>query len=127
MNYIDLFAGAGGLSEGFSQAHFESIAHVEMNSDAAYTLKTRACYRYLKDNNKLSIYYDYLRKRISRDELYSYVPDKVFEKIINEKISDNSIHDIFNRIDCIIAKVQKEMHLYSCNVRKTAEKCIWYQ
>ena len=37
MNYIDLFAGAGGLSEGFSQAHFESIAHVEMNSDAAYT------------------------------------------------------------------------------------------
>lgn len=58
----------------------------------------------MKDNNKLSIYYDYLRKRISRDELYSYVPDKVFEKIINEKISDNSIHDIFNRIDCIIAK-----------------------
>lgn len=41
MNYIDLFAGAGGLSEGFMQMGFNPVAHIEMNSDACNTIKTR--------------------------------------------------------------------------------------
>ena len=39
-NFIDLFAGAGGLSEGFIQAGFSPIAHVEMNPYAAQTLES---------------------------------------------------------------------------------------
>lgn len=31
LNYIDLFAGAGGLSEGFIREKFNPIAHVKMN------------------------------------------------------------------------------------------------
>jgi DNA (cytosine-5)-methyltransferase 1 len=36
MNFIDLFAGAGGLSEGFIKAGFSPIAHFEMNKFACY-------------------------------------------------------------------------------------------
>ena len=56
-NFIDLFAGAGGLSEGFVQAGFNPIAHVEMNPFAAQTLVTRSAYYYLKQSKQLDIYY----------------------------------------------------------------------
>lgn len=39
MNYIDLFAGAGGLSEGFRQNGFNPIAHVELDTSACLTLR----------------------------------------------------------------------------------------
>ncbi len=55
-NFIDLFAGAGGLSEVFFQAGFNPVAHVEMNPYAAQTLETRSCYYYLKELTKTGLY-----------------------------------------------------------------------
>ena len=49
LNYLDLFAGAGGLSEGFIRAGFNPIAHVEMDPAACFTLKTRMAYHSLKE------------------------------------------------------------------------------
>ncbi len=49
MNYIDLFAGGGGFSEGFVREGFIPVAHVEMNADAADTLKTRLAFHYLNE------------------------------------------------------------------------------
>lgn len=104
MNYIDLFAGAGGLSEGFSSVGFEPVAHIEMNSDAAYTLKTRACYYYLKENGQLNAYYNYEKGLITRDALYELVPDEVLESVINATISEGSINAIFERVDTLLQR-----------------------
>ena len=41
LTYIDLFAGAGGLSEGFIRQGFSPIAHVEMNKFACDTGHSR--------------------------------------------------------------------------------------
>ena len=56
MNFIDLFSGAGGLSEGFIREGFNPIAHVEIDKAACYTLKTRTAYHYLLNNNKFHHY-----------------------------------------------------------------------
>ena len=48
ITYLDLFAGAGGLSEGFASVGYQPIAHVEMDVNACNTLKTRECYYYLQ-------------------------------------------------------------------------------
>lgn len=68
LNYIDLFAGAGGLSEGFIQSGYRPVAHVEMNGYAAKTLETRIAYYYLKDNGELNSYYDYEKGKITRTQ-----------------------------------------------------------
>lgn len=95
---IDLFAGAGGLSEGFVQAGFVPIAHVEMDKDACNTLKTRSCYHYFHNNGQLDVYYAYLKGEITRDDLYKKVPKNVIDTVINVTISDDTINDTFIKI-----------------------------
>ncbi|MCR6642467.1 MAG: DNA cytosine methyltransferase [Sporocytophaga sp.] len=98
--YIDLFAGAGGLSEGFIRAGFEPVAHVEMDKAACNTLKTRAAYHYLKSSGKLGIYISYLKGKISRNELYSSIPAELLDKVINLAIgaeNNAAIHKCIER------------------------------
>ena len=61
---VDLFAGPGGLGEGFSSVEgdpFRIIVSAEMNSSARATLRLRAFYRLLKrrGGNALDSYYRY--------------------------------------------------------------------
>lgn len=99
MNFIDLFAGAGGLSEGFIRAGFTPVAHVEIDGAASYSLRTRAAYHFLKDNNREQQYLSYLRGEINRQELYSLVPDELLNSVINLGISEENNSEIFKRID----------------------------
>lgn len=103
MVYIDLFAGAGGLSEGFIRAGFDAIAHIEMNPDAINTIKTRLCYHYLSGNNQLNDYYDYLRGRITRENLYALVPQDILAAAMQYAMSEENIQEIFAKIDERIA------------------------
>lgn len=98
MNYIDLFAGAGGLSEGFIREGFNPIAHVEMNKEAADTLKTRLAFHYLNDNNKVSKYYSYLKSEITRDDLWNSIPQEHILSVINSEITKKTIESIFENI-----------------------------
>ncbi|MDD3402403.1 MAG: DNA cytosine methyltransferase [Hespellia sp.] len=51
-SFIDLFAGCGGLSEGFYQQGFKALAHIEINPTACKTLKTRMEYYGYEDPDK---------------------------------------------------------------------------
>ena len=99
LNYIDLFAGAAGLSEGFKQMKFNPVAHIEMDAEACLTIKTREAYHYLKEINKTDIYYDYIGGKVTRDFLYKHLPSEIAKRVINAEISDSSLKHIFKKIE----------------------------
>ncbi len=109
LRYIDLFAGAGGLSEGFMRAGYKPVAHVESDKAACYTLKTRAAYHWLNQRKRVSEYNDYLNQKISRDELYKKIPKKVLSSIIEEEIKSETVDSIFKRIDKLKGKHQVDL------------------
>ena len=77
---IDLFAGPGGLGEGFSGHSrngvnpFEIAISIEKDAFAHKTLTLRSFFRQFKDVPKE--YYQYLQNKISREELLKLYPDK---------------------------------------------------
>jgi DNA (cytosine-5)-methyltransferase 1 len=108
-NFIDLFAGAGGLSEGFIKAGFNPIAHVEMNKDACDTLRTRTAFHFLKEKNRISEYYQYLKGEITRKELWDKLPENLLNSVINSEISQQTLPLIFNKIDELINNVEIDL------------------
>ena len=78
---IDLFAGPGGLGEGFSslanengERRFALRVSVEKDPVAHRTLSLRALFRAFKKGKAPDCYYDYVRGKITREELFSH-PD----------------------------------------------------
>jgi len=107
--YIDLFAGAGGLSEGFIQAGYKPLAHVEMDRNACDTIKTRLAYHHLRKENKTEIYRKYLLNEISRDTLYRHIPESLLDTVINAEITSKTINEIFGRIDEVLGKKKPDV------------------
>ena len=99
INYIDLFAGAGGLSEGFFREGFTPVAHVEKDKAACLTLKTRIAKQYLENIEQLERYQEYLKGEISRSKLYGLIPEKKLDSVYNYEISDDNINELFTSID----------------------------
>lgn len=74
---IDLFAGPGGLGEGFEsfkgkggESTFKICLSIEKDAAAHRTLLTRSFYRQFSPGNAPDEYYKYLKGEISRDELF---------------------------------------------------------
>ena len=101
--FIDLFAGAGGLSEGFIQAGFTPVAHVEKEPWAAKTLQTRSIYHYCKKHRKLPLYRRYQRGEITWDELSEGVPEDVISQVICREMSSDSLPEIFEHVDQLMS------------------------
>jgi len=102
MRYIDLFAGAGGISEGFIREGFHPVAHVEMDKHASDTLTTRLTYHYLKQQKRLNLYYSYLKNEMPLDNLRKYIPEELKQSVINEEISKKTLDGIFSQIDSLL-------------------------
>lgn len=83
INVIDLFAGPGGLGEGFSAfaptgisgGGFRIQMSVEKEASAHKTLSLRALYRALKGSSDVRHYHHYLAGYIERERLLAQVPD----------------------------------------------------
>ncbi|WP_159802742.1 DNA cytosine methyltransferase [Arthrobacter zhaoguopingii] len=97
---IDLFAGPGGLNEGFSSVTagegeyaFENLASFEMDAYACETLRLRETFRHLtRTGADTSGYFDYILGRKPWSEIfqgafaeaYSLSKDKVYRKVLGE-------------------------------------------
>lgn len=75
---IDLFAGPGGLGEGFSsltdsegKRRFEVRVSIEKDEIAHKTLSLRALFRSFPDGKVPDCYYEYVRGKVSREELFA--------------------------------------------------------
>ncbi len=104
IRFIDFFAGAGGLSEGFIKAGYVPIAHVEMKKDACDTLRTRAAFHYLREHNQLDIYENYLRNKHEGTDgslLWNQIPAAVINRVIQATISDETMSEIIERLDAL--------------------------
>jgi DNA (cytosine-5)-methyltransferase 1 len=80
---IDLFAGPGGLGEGFSsltdannERIFKIKLSIEMDEQAHQTLELRAFFREFPVGEAPQDYYDYLARKISREELFKRHPQQ---------------------------------------------------
>lgn len=76
--FIDLFAGCGGLSEGFYMEDFEALAHVEIDHVACETLKTRMEY-YGYGNSASAV----LEADITSDDMIQRIEETVSDKEVD--------------------------------------------
>lgn len=96
---LDLFAGAGGLSEGFIHAGCEVVGHIEMDRNSCSTLITRMIYHALRKKGKLDEYRKYISGEISRDDLIKkYGLQKERDSVICTKIGNDNYRDLINQI-----------------------------
>ena len=107
---IDLFAGPGGLGEGFSscvdastnERLFKIAVSVEKDAFAHRTLSLRAFLRQFPIGDAPEAYYEYVKRQMSRDELFCKYPNEATlaqeEALLRTLGTDDNIY-IHSRIE----------------------------
>jgi DNA (cytosine-5)-methyltransferase 1 len=98
---VDLFAGCGGISEGFHQAGFSTVAQIEMHPPACETLRTRQIFYELVKKQRADLYERYVRDEITRENIFSEFDDireAVSHRVIQETLSEESIQSVIGKI-----------------------------
>ena len=111
---IDIFAGPGGLGEGFSQLKddklkFKIALSVEMNENAHKTLELRAFYRQF--NKAPKEYFDYLNGTIDREALFAAHTVQAAAAQIeawHHQITQEGIQDVIDRAQQALKKFKSK-------------------
>lgn len=111
---IDLFAGPGGLGEGFASILdsdrsplFSLKLSAEKDSVAHKTLSLRALYRKFPKGQAPDCYYDHIRGLISREELFAHVAvaeagRDALEEACNFELGKDAPEDLDRRIERVL-------------------------
>jgi DNA (cytosine-5)-methyltransferase 1 len=105
---IDLFAGPGGLGEGFSALTddnsnrvFRIVLSIEKDEYAHQTLELRSFFRQFETGKVPEEYYKHLRGEISREQLFDFYPDqktKAKDEAWKAELGLTPVDEIDNRI-----------------------------
>lgn len=109
MIIIDLFSGAGGLSEGFHTKDNKIIVQIEKDKWASETLKTRTIFHYLKSKNELDTYFEYLRngtnyRKISENREFIYKKYTELQDILKYQVLNKKFGNPQNDIEATSLK-----------------------
>ncbi|TSC58770.1 MAG: DNA (cytosine-5-)-methyltransferase [Candidatus Peregrinibacteria bacterium Greene0416_19] len=96
---LDLFAGAGGFSEGFIGSGCDMVGHIEMDDSACKTLITRMVYHALLKLGKVDEYRHYILGKTTLEALIEkYSLQKERDSVICAKIGKDNFKDLIKKI-----------------------------
>lgn len=98
---VDLFAGCGGLSEGFTSAGFSVVAYLERDRWACETLRSRIMFHEMKELHRLSWYHRHVKADLSREDVsrrFPEVSDRMECKVIEKEFGNHSYNQIISSI-----------------------------
>jgi DNA (cytosine-5)-methyltransferase 1 len=107
---IDIFAGPGGLGEGFSacstdRIRFDVALSVEKDTSAFGTLMLRTFFRQFRNSEVPEEYYHYLSDKISFEKLLDSFPEQAqnaMNKCLLLEMGPNSARQVFSEIECAL-------------------------
>ena len=104
---IDIFAGPGGLGEGFAQAGFDVRLSVEMDPTACKTLTLRKFFNQFTPDQIPTEYYSFVRGEINQSELEQLYPiewEKAVSAVANIELgTERGNSELYERLDKLVS------------------------